>query len=90
LTIDGAVLHSTEPYEYKNDATVSKIVPGSTVHSGGTKVKVYGTNLDTVQHPKIGVQLPTGEMTEEVKKVQYKVLFKYFLTHQSQRLWVSY
>ena len=67
LTIDGATLYSKEVFQYKNDATVSDIVPGTTVHSGGTKVKVYGTNLNTVQHPKIGVFIKsTGKSVEEV------------------------
>ncbi|XP_053377268.1 hepatocyte growth factor receptor-like isoform X2 [Mercenaria mercenaria] len=66
LTIDGATLYSLEPYEYKNDATVTQIVPASTIHSGGTRVTITGTNLDTVQQPKIGVTLSTsGASTEE-------------------------
>lgn len=65
LTIDGAVFHSSEPYEYKNDATVTSITPSTTIHSGGTKVTIMGTNLDTVQHPKIGVTLSTTRKSVE-------------------------
>lgn len=57
VKIDGETLYSPEPFEYMKDSTVTKILPGQTIHSGGTNVTVIGTNLHIVQNPMIGVNI---------------------------------
>ncbi|KAL4226642.1 hypothetical protein ACF0H5_014623 [Mactra antiquata] len=61
LSIDGLKLYSKEHYEYKRDAVIISVSPSSTIHSGGTTLTVKGTNLNTVQEPRIGVKLKNGD-----------------------------
>ncbi|XP_052781124.1 hepatocyte growth factor receptor-like isoform X1 [Mya arenaria] len=72
VTIDGAILNSPEPFEYRADSTVTKVSPPFTIQNGGTKLFIEGTNLHIVQNPRIGVITPNGKVAYDDCKADVK------------------
>lgn len=55
LRIDNANLTLPSPFVYRNDPTILKISPLKSFVSGGRAVVVMGTNLTSVQQPRMAV-----------------------------------
>lgn len=55
LRIDGANLTYTEPFTYTADPTIRYIHPLKSFISGGRPIKVLGTNLTSIQQPRMVV-----------------------------------
>ncbi|WAR25674.1 MET-like protein [Mya arenaria] len=72
VTIDGAILNSPEPFEYRADSTVTKVSPPFSIQNGGTKLFIEGTNLHIVQNPRIGVITPNGKAAYDDCKADVK------------------
>ncbi|XP_078717263.1 plexin-A1-like [Lampetra fluviatilis] len=53
VSLDGAELSSALRYEYTEDPVVTRIEPEWTITHGGTLLTVTGSNLGTVQEPKM-------------------------------------
>ncbi|RWS31673.1 Plexin-B-like protein [Leptotrombidium deliense] len=55
LKIDGANLTLLKPFTFVDDPKITSVFPQKSFVSGGRYVKITGTNLSSVQQPKMGV-----------------------------------
>ena len=61
VTIDNAKRTLTRmPFSYTKDPTVMEIKPLQSFASGGRMLSVHGTNLDSIQKPKMVVYMDDG------------------------------
>ncbi|XP_060691320.1 plexin-A1-like isoform X1 [Hemiscyllium ocellatum] len=61
------LLNPNVQYNYTEDPTISKIEPEWTISSGGTPLIVTGTNLVTIQEPKIRAKYGSVQSANECK-----------------------
>ncbi|XP_078393533.1 plexin-A1-like, partial [Cetorhinus maximus] len=61
------LLNPNVKYNYTEDPTISRIEPEWTITSGGTPLIVTGTNLATIQEPKIRAKYGSVQSTNECK-----------------------